>query len=462
MLRTSFPTNLNRDRLSTILKDDNSSLTTVNDLYEKDLIVYGTTWIAWVQIFNVILVNSASSLMWASASSAPVVVSEWMQVNYTALNWLSNLSAVINTICSLLTGWSYQRFGIKANILFAAVMNFVGCWIRCIAIIVPEHHRYTVMMVGQFVASIGGAFVYNISAKLASVWFAPQHRGVANILATLSVGMAMAPVLIPFLCPTPDKVSSMLIIVSIISTVCAIPSVFLPSQPRIPSSPSAEQDRMGFKEAIQCLWKNPSFIWVTILCAANGGMVFSVATLIIEAISPFGYTDLESGFCATASVVAGFAGGILSGYWAGKTAQHLMLIKIFTPIMLFTYLMLIFEMIPNAFSVVLIACVLNGFFAYGLLPIHLELACELSYPVPESVSSSILWLITTAATLVFSVAIDALRAGPEADPPNNMNLAMIIVCVIVTVGSLPSIWLKGDLKRTAFDNEALQQEKTIK
>lgn len=85
-----------------------------------------------------------------------------------------------------------------------------------------------------------------------------------------------------------------------------------------------------------------------------------------------------------------------------------------------------------------------------------------SYPVPESVSSSILWLITTAATLVFSVAIDALRAGPEADPPNNMNLAMIIVCVIVTVGSIPSIWLKGDLKRTAFDNEALQQEKTIK
>lgn len=117
MLRTSFPTSLNRNRPSTILKDENSSLTTVNDLYEKDLIVYGTTWVAWIQIFNVVLVNSASSLMWASASSAPVVVSEWMQVNYTALNWLSNLSAVINTICSLLTGWSYQRFGIKANVI---------------------------------------------------------------------------------------------------------------------------------------------------------------------------------------------------------------------------------------------------------------------------------------------------------------------------------------------------------
>lgn len=83
---------------------------------------------------------------------------------------------------------------------------------------------------------------------------------------------------------------------------------------------------------------------------------------------------------------------------------------------------------------------------------------KVSYPVPESVSSSILWVITTAATLVFSVVIDALRAGPEADPPNNMNLAMTVVCIIVTVGSIPTIWLKGDLRRTAFDNEALKEK----
>lgn len=119
MLRTSFTISLNKDRLSArSIKDDNNSLATVNALEEKEPTVYGTTWVAWIQVINVMLVNGASSLMWASASSAPVVVSKWMQVNYTALNWLSNLSAVINTICSLLTGWSYQRFGIKANVIY--------------------------------------------------------------------------------------------------------------------------------------------------------------------------------------------------------------------------------------------------------------------------------------------------------------------------------------------------------
>jgi FLVCR family MFS transporter 7 len=155
--------------------------------------------------------------------------------------------------------------------------------------------------------------------------------------------MALAPIIIPILAPTPDKVPWMLIVIAIISTACAIPSVFLPSSPKIPSSPSADQDRMPFWQGCQALLKNSGFIWVTILCAVNSGMVFSVSTLIIEAISPIGYTDQQSGWCAAAVVIAGFAGGIITGYWAGKTAQHVMLIKIFTPLMIFTYLMFIFE-----------------------------------------------------------------------------------------------------------------------
>ncbi|CEP11544.1 hypothetical protein [Parasitella parasitica] len=427
---------------------------------DSETIVYGTTWVAWLQVLSVMLVNSACSIMWLSASSSPIAISEWLKVDFTALNWLSNVSAIINTLFSLLTGWSYQRFGIKANIIFAGVCNLLGCWIRCIAIIVPEKSRYTAMMTGQFIASIGGPFIYNIAAKLASVWFAPEHRGLANTLSTLSIGMAIAPIIVPLLSPTITNVPKTLIIIAIIATVSAIPSVFLPASPKIASSPSSGQERMSVRQGVLCLIRNRSFWWIAILCAVNAGMVFSVATLIIEAISPYGYTDQQSGYCAAAVVIAGFAGGICSGYWVGKTGQHVMLIKLLTPLMAFTYIMFIFEMIPNAFNVILIACIWNGFFAYALFPLHLELACEISYPVPESVSSALLWAILTAAMLIFCVIIDALRAGPEADPPNNMRLSMIVVAIIVCVGSLPAIWLKGDLRRLAFDIEEQKNNET--
>lgn len=55
--------------------------------------------------------------------------------------------------------------------------------------------------------------------------------------------------------------------------------------------------------------------------------------------------------------------------------------------------------------------------------------------------------------VVFSLVIDALRAGPDASPPNNMNTSMIVVAVIVLVGNIPVLWIKGDLKRTQVDNE---------
>lgn len=38
-------------------------------------------------------------------------------------------------------------------------------------------------------------------------------------------------------------------------------------------------------------------------------MVFSIAILVIEAISPYGYTDQQSGICASAIVFSGFLGG---------------------------------------------------------------------------------------------------------------------------------------------------------
>ncbi|KAI9475453.1 MAG: major facilitator superfamily domain-containing protein [Benjaminiella poitrasii] len=435
------------------IEDDDSRIKTYHQ--EK---VYGTTRLAWIQIISVMLINCACALMWMTPVASPVAMSSWLQVDYTQLNWLSNVAAIFNTLFSLVTLWSYQRFSLKKNILFAGVTNLLGCWIRCLAIIVPEHNRYLVMMVGQVIASIGGPFIYNIAAKLVSVWFEPEHRGLSNTLTTLSIGMAISPIIMPELAHTTDQVPRTLIAIAIIATGSVLPSLLLPSKPKTPCSPSANQDRLEIWTGLKkLLCTTPTFWLCAFLCAVNAGMAFSVSVLIMEAIAPFGYSERQSGYCAASLTIAGFVGGVYSGYWAGKTGQHVMLIKIFTPLMALTYIMFIFEMIPNAFEVILFVCVLNGFFSYAIFPLYIEFACEVSYPVPESISSSLMWAFSSAFMLIFCVVIDAFRASPEANPPNNMKTSMIIVAVVVCLGSLPTIWLKGDLKRLAVDIEGQQQ-----
>ncbi|KAG0764160.1 hypothetical protein G6F57_003323 [Rhizopus arrhizus] len=274
--------------------------------------------------------------------------------------------------------------------------------------------------------------------------------------AAIQVGMALGPLLLPLICPTPSQVPRMLFTVSGLSTLAALPTFLIPPQPSIPPCLSATLERDSLWNGIRSISKHAQFWWLTLMTSVSIGMVLSVSVLIMEAIAPFGYSDQQAGVCAAAVVLAGCLGGVMSGYWLGKTAQYFMLLRLLTPMMVFSYVMFIFNFIPNAFATVLIACIINGFFSYALLPIYIELAAEITYPISESISSCLLWGFITIAMLIFSIVIDALRAGPEASPPNNMKLSMVVVAVIVGVGNLPCLWLKGKLNRLKEDQHKEQ------
>jgi hypothetical protein len=55
---------------------------------------------------------------------------------------------------------SLLTFDLSLQIVLCAVLTAIGCWIRCIAIIVPEQQKYTFMLLGQIIASFGGPLVY--------------------------------------------------------------------------------------------------------------------------------------------------------------------------------------------------------------------------------------------------------------------------------------------------------------
>ncbi|KAL0141012.1 major facilitator superfamily domain-containing protein [Mucor lusitanicus] len=432
-----------------------SSVTNVAIQEKEGVIVIEekTSTAAWIETLVCIGVSTSCAFMWTTSASAPNVMSQWMDVSLSQINWLSNASAICNTVFSLFTAWAYERIGIKTSIILCAVFNTIGCWIRCIAIVLPIEKRYPLVMAGQFIASIFGPLIYNLAAKFVAVWFAPKDRGIANTVLSVQAGMALAPLLLPMLAPTIQDVPKMLIIVAGISTVFTLPTFFIPSKPKVPPSTTATLERTPFWQGVREVVTNMQFWWIAIITSVSMGMVFSVSVLIIEAISPLGYTEQQAGLCAALIVFSGCFGGGMTGYWLGKSSQHFMLIKMFTPMVVFSYVIFIFLLRPDAFSVVIIACIINGFCSYALFPVYLEVASEITYPVSESISSCVLWTLCSLTMVIFSLVIDALRAGPDASPPNNMNTSMIVVAGIMAVGNLPCIWIKGDLKRSQVDNE---------
>ncbi|KAI7862228.1 major facilitator superfamily domain-containing protein [Spinellus fusiger] len=414
---------------------------------------YKTSKMAWIQLLSVVLVNASCGISWTTASSAPDAAAEWMKSDLTQLNWLSNTSAVITCILSLTTPWAYEKYGLKTMIIFSSVLNAVGCWIRYISIVVAPDKRYYLVLLGQAIGAIGGPYIYSIATKFVAVWFAGKDRGVANALSSIQFGMFIAPLVMPVLASIPDETPRLWLMTAIFATTVALPTLFFPKKPKNQPSATADIERMHFKESMINLAKNPNYWCVTFLCSTNLGIVYAISVLVIQAITPYNYTAQESGMCGSAILIGGIFGGLLSGYWVGKTGQYLMLIKIFAPLCVASYIMLIFQLIPDAFAVVLIACLTVGFFAYALLPLYLEFTSETTYPISESMSSCVIWSFGSAFMLIFSVILDSLREGPDDDPPYNMKKASIVTAAIMVAVTSPVIWLKGDLKRLAVDNQ---------
>lgn len=69
---------------------------------------------------------------------------------------------------------------------------------------------------------------------------------------------------------------------------------------------------------------------------------------------------------------------------------------------------------------------------------------------------SVIWTVASINMLIFTVIFDALRAGEDANPPYHMKNSMIAATCLLAVGSIPCLWIKGDLKRLQVDEKAVR------
>lgn len=76
-----------------------------------------TSTAAWLETLVCIGVSTSCAFMWTTGASAPNVMSQWMNVSLSQINWLSNASAICNTVFSLFTAWAYERIGIKTSVI---------------------------------------------------------------------------------------------------------------------------------------------------------------------------------------------------------------------------------------------------------------------------------------------------------------------------------------------------------
>jgi FLVCR family MFS transporter 7 len=225
----------------------------------------------------------------------------------------------------------------------------------------------------------------------------------------------------------------------------------------------------------------------------NMGLESSIVALLNPIMLPYGYTNEQAGIAGFVRLFSGFLAGAVTGPLIDRTGQHMLILRLFVPALAFTYVMMYIQsklieliqhygrptnlvlVIPSAILVVCMACVLNGFVTLLLLPTMLEIASEselhidvvfqqtltflltnctttiVTYPVSESLSTSVLWAAAEIASFVMTLVMDLMKSGSDTTPPNNMKNALLFAMILACVGALPIAFFKGKMRRLAQD-----------
>ncbi|CEP08358.1 hypothetical protein [Parasitella parasitica] len=387
-----------------------------------------TSWLAWIELACVVLLNMSINLRWLTFSPVASIAAEYLDVNISAITWLSNCATLIYIAICVSTGWVFERYGMKTCFLLAAATNILGSWIRYFGTFAPVNQRYPVIMFGQCIASIAEPFIMNIGTHFAAVWFATHHRVTANTLQALPLGMIVATLSMPKLVTSTDDMPRALLITSCISSAFGIPFLFLPSGPKVPPTESSRVSRTTFRKSLKIMLKSKNYLLLIFVFSINFAMFASIVSITSLIFTPQGYTNVQVGLFSFVRIISGVGGAIVAGRISDWTGRHSLVLKVACCMTVVTTVILYVQ----------------------------ELAAECTFPVSESVSASVLWLFSQVSSFVTTFIMDALRAGPDASPPNNMKNALIYAIVLACCGAVPALFLQSDLKRIRRDRNAIE------
>lgn len=415
--------------------------------------VFKTYRIRFFGLAMIALANIASSLNWLAVAPVPNYASEFFDhAGLSAINWFSNIFMLVYLFAGPLSSWVYDRWSIKLGIVIGCVLQVIGAWIRYLSTFVHESTgKLALAMFGQVICAIGQPFILNVCTPYSALWFSAKGRGTATMVGGIAnaIGMAIADIIIPLIVSDSSQVSLGFLVIACITTGITLPVFFIPKKPRTPPSYSASSKNkfaLTFGQSLYQLVMNYNFVIVFIAFGVLCGMASTFTSILTQIVSPYNISTDNAGYLGAAFIVAGLMGAALTGLFIDKTGRHMIVIKVYVPIVGALYLAFYFIVKTGQLAPIMVVCALMGFFTFSLLPVALELSIESTYPISESISSSMLWMCSQIMGLIFLTVIDALR-NPDGTYTRGL---LFVVCVTFPV-SIPVAIYNSPNRRLLFE-----------
>ncbi|KAH4039148.1 hypothetical protein HBI52_043480 [Parastagonospora nodorum] len=397
----------------------------------------------WFGLGQLVLLNIVVSWDWLTFAPVSTSAATYFSVSETAINWLSTGFLFAFAITCPLTIYLLHR-GPKPSILAASALLLVGNWIRYAG---TRANIFWLVMVGQILTGLAQPFVLAAPTRYSDMWFTEEGRVGSTALASLAnpFGGALAQLINPLLGDVPN----MVLIISIISSVACIPSLFIPAAPPSPPTASSGLSKIPVGDSLRYMLRSRPFYIVFITFGTYTAGFNAFSSLLNQILYPYGYSEDEAGICGAIMIVVGLVVAAIVSPILGRTQAYLLGIWTLVPLVAGSYLAMIWAPQTRTLAAPYLISAVLGASSFSLMPVALEFLVEITYPASPEVSSTICWVGGQLFGAIFIIIMNALKDGRYVDlgkvndggritssgtrPPGNMYNALVFQAVAAMV-----------------------------
>ena len=371
-----------------------------------DAIKYKETPYRWYVMIAYCLTVFANGFQWVTFSAIATAFSDNYEVPSWKVNMFSLMYMIIYPFVCIPEGWLIDSYSTRLGIIIAAATTLVGAGLK---MFINKDTTLACCFVGQFFSGLFQPALLNSPGKIAANWFREDIR---TVICTICCLADTVGIFVGFLWNIAfvdenaekekykDQVFNYILSEFILNIVFCIPAFFIfKDKPDIPPSPSQGDDKVekiGLIQSLKMLFTNIRFIYLLIATLFVVGYYDVMGTIINSLFDLYGITGEQSSIIYAVSSVAGMLASLVISWLLDKYKKF----KLFMIILcisgtvlqaLFTFLMeLAKEKDFSAYAIGLVLYTLVNMIVVPFYTIGMNYACEITYPVGESINGGIM------------------------------------------------------------------------
>ena len=414
----------------------------------------------WVMLAILTLLTAENLTQWLFYSAISNITERHFGVSSFPAQLLSLNNLAIIMIFGLPAAFIVNKTTLKSACLISGLLSLVALWIKFFG---AGKDGFGLALCGQILASFGTCFVLPLPAQLASIWFGIYERSLATSVAASGLSFGMGSAFLFAVQFVPDVQShtriadgihkSILIQAMLCSTTIIAAVILFDNVPPSPPSPSQaavsadDQAKPPFLDSLRQLLSNTSFVLTALTFGAVSGVLYAFFSLLSDIIlANYNEDEKDVGWVGFSGSVVGIPGMLLAGFLLDRTKAFKKSFVACSCLILLTYFAFTISIKFRApFGVLCVIVLIFGFLTAALTSMGFLLGAELTYPVPEIMSSGVLLTCGQLfGVLVLGITSYTIKAI-SSEFVNWFNTCILLFAFMMTP------FIKSEYRRLAED-----------